>query len=76
VINVPVRAKFKWTAKEAGGSYPSISLHAVVGGDNPENDSFFKATPSGNIGLGVVNEEAASQFEVGKEYYVDFTPAE
>jgi hypothetical protein len=34
------------------------------------------ATPSGQIELQVVNPEAAKRFEVGKTYYVDFSPAE
>jgi len=41
-----------------------------------ENKKFGTHTPSGNIYLGIVNREAADQFEVGKAYYVDFTPAE
>ncbi|MDE2106306.1 MAG: hypothetical protein KGL39_54300 [Patescibacteria group bacterium] len=32
--------------------------------------------PSADIRLNVVNPAASTQFEVGKEYYVDFTPAE
>jgi hypothetical protein len=40
-----------------------------------ENKKFFDATPGGQIGLYVVNEAALAQFEQGKEYFVDFTPA-
>lgn len=42
---------------------------------NPEseNGKFFAATPSGRIELGVMNLDAAKLFEIGKEYYVDFT---
>lgn len=52
---------------------------------NPENKEFFEASPPGfwyngqNVSLGikiyVVNPEAANQFEVGKNYYIDFTEA-
>lgn len=52
-----------------------IVLSPVTGGSE-ENKKFFKWTPSGRIELGVVNAEAAALFEPGKEYYIDFTPAE
>lgn len=41
-----------------------------------ENKRFWDATPSGSIQLGVVNQAAWDQFQIGKEYYVDFTPVE
>jgi hypothetical protein len=47
-----------------------------VGANNPENATFWKYTPSGEIKLGTINPEAWQQFELGKEYYIDFTPAE
>jgi hypothetical protein len=40
-----------------------------------ENARFTKATPWGQIKLGIDNPAALERFEVGKEYYVDFTPA-
>lgn len=45
---------------------------------NPEseNGKFFKWTPSGEIRLGVLNKAAWEKFEIGKSYYVEFTPAE
>jgi len=51
-----------------------IKLRAVTSG-SPENDSFFKLTPSGEISLATVNAEASAQFTEGAEYFVDFTPA-
>ena len=55
----------------------TIKLEPVMPGIDPnhENAKFFQSTPSGLIQLRTVNEAAAKQFEVGKEYYVDFTPA-
>ncbi len=41
-----------------------------------ENKTFWEATPSGSIQLGVVNQAAWGNFEIGKEYFVDFSPAE
>lgn len=45
------------------------------GDPNHENTKFWQASPSGRLELGTVNPEAWQQFELGKEYYVDFTPA-
>jgi hypothetical protein len=40
-----------------------------------ENARFTKATPWGDIRMGIDNPDALAQFEVNKTYYVDFTPA-
>jgi hypothetical protein len=40
-----------------------------------ENKTFWDATPTGEIKLGTVNKAAADQFELGEEYYIDFTKA-
>jgi hypothetical protein len=47
-----------------------------VGDAGGENKLFWDATPSGSLQLGIVNQEAWAHFELGKEYYLDFTPAE
>ena len=70
-----VRAKFKVTEKAITEAGERIKLQPVTGG-SPENESFFKWTPYGEISMGTVNSEAAKQFEVGKEYYIDFTRVE
>ena len=41
-----------------------------------ENKTFWDASPSGSLQLGVVNQEAWKHFVLNKEYYLDFTPAE
>ena len=69
-----VRAKFKVWSKEANGDGFEVQLHPVVGG-SAENDRFYKYTPSGHVVLGTINPEAAEQFEVGDQFYVDFTKA-
>ncbi len=43
---------------------------------NDENSKFWNASPSGELKLGTINPEAWKQFELGKNYYVDFTPTE
>lgn len=45
-------------------------------GANDENARFTKATPWGEIRLGIDNPAALEQFIPGKSYYVDFTAAE
>lgn len=52
-----------------------ITLRPVVGGSE-ENDTFFKYTPWGELRIGIVAKETAEALEVGKEYYLDLTPAE
>lgn len=76
-----VRAKFKASSKEefpnwdiAEPNLSNVKLEPVVRG-SPENNQFFKATPSGSLVLGGIRKSAADLLEVGKEYYIDFTPA-
>ncbi len=49
-----------------------IELLPVMSGSK-ENEEFYQYTPSGKVELGIVNEESAKEFEIGKEYYVEFT---
>ncbi|AFZ24767.1 hypothetical protein Cylst_2561 [Cylindrospermum stagnale PCC 7417] len=74
-----VRAKFtcQVNLKEAGTQIATVVFSPVT--TNPptqENLTFWKATPSGQITLQIDNASAASQFEVGADYYVDFTAAQ
>jgi hypothetical protein len=71
-----VRAKFVCdeVTKTRYGS-ARVSLYPVSNGSE-ENEQFWKYTPSGKIELSIENPSAAERFEPGKEYYVDFTPAE
>lgn len=71
-----VRCKFKCVSKtEIEGNGTSVTLEPVSSGSE-ENEKFFKYTPSGDINLGILNPAAAEQFEPGKQYYVEFSPAE
>lgn len=68
-----VRAKVRCNAK----SQNDVCFTTVYEPDeskNDENARFTKATPWGDIRLGIDNPQAIEQFEVSKEYYVDFTP--
>ena len=71
-----VRAKFVCESNNPiqGGEGSQIMLRAVYSGSE-ENKRFFKYTPAGTVQLATVNAAAAAQFEVGKEYYLDFSPA-
>lgn len=55
----------------------TIKMSPVYGKGDPEheNTKFWAATPSGSLTLGTVNAEASAQFELGAEYYIDFTKA-
>lgn len=70
-----VRAKFKCVevAKTEQGTRVICN---VVTNESRENEKFFKQTPSGNIYMGLLNEEAAKEFTPGREFYVDFTPVD
>ncbi len=70
-----VRAKFKVDQISAMEGGSRIDLSAVMNG-SPENEEFFKYTPSGKIQLSTVNPNAVAQFREGQEFYVDFTPVE
>jgi hypothetical protein len=69
------RVKFKLnsiTNDITGGT--SLKLYPVTGGSE-ENKLFYKYTPYGEITLNAINENVASQFELGKDYFIDFTLA-
>lgn len=66
-----VRAKFNCDSK----TVEMVMLTPVYTG-SPENDSFYRFTPGGQILLTILNPAAIDQFEVGKSYYVDFILAE
>jgi hypothetical protein len=74
-----VRAKFKLDSYETSlqsdaEECRTLKFSAVCSGSE-ENKQFFKYTPYGQITLGTVNKTAWEKFELGKEYYLDFIPA-
>lgn len=76
-----VRCKFSvWSNNEQtestdGTKSYNITMGAVTNGST-ENKQYWHWTPAGHLTMNTVNEDAAKQFEVGKEYYIDITPAE
>ncbi len=76
-----VRAKFKVTSTtqrehwdSQKGHIHEIELYPVTNG-SPENEAFYAVTPAGVVKLQTVNHDAGTQFELGAEYYLDFTRA-
>lgn len=65
-----VHCNFK--LEQNGGVH--IAFSPVYSG-SLENEQFFKQTPGGTVTFHTLNVEVANKFEVGKEYYIDFTPA-
>lgn len=41
-----------------------------------ENKTWSQWTPGGSVELSITNPEAIKAFEVGKDYFVDFSPVE
>lgn len=68
-----VRAKFRCSAKEG----TTVFFHTVYSEEiQSEDGRFTKATPWGELRMNVDNPAAAIQFEPGRSYYLDFTPAD
>jgi hypothetical protein len=78
-----IRAKFrchvvrKFEANQYAKASERVSLHPVYD-SNPEseNHKWSEATPSGEIEMSITNPAALGVFAEGKEYIVDFTPAD
>lgn len=63
-------------ATEYSSTSENVQLDAVYSEDpSSENYSFSTATPSAILTMHISNPDALGAFEEGKEYYLDFTPA-
>lgn len=76
-----VRAKFTCNTKIPSGDQTTVYLNAVYsnrdGTRAEENKAFSDATPAGSVQITIANDKPAlGAFEVGKSYYLDFTPAD
>lgn len=71
-----VRCKFRCTDKQENSDGSACITMTPVCCGSPENELFFHYTPWGKFEMGTINAEAAKQFEIGKEYYIDISPAE
>ncbi len=81
-----VRAKFRVTAikqtlghvrDDAANKYVEKPLDEVEFGavTDDANKTWSQYTPSGSLKLCMTNPEATGAFEIGKFYFLDFTPA-
>lgn len=68
-----IRAKLRCSTVTLSESGETVHLHPVFG-DCPENKEWSKFTPGGSVELQISNPPARGKFEVGKEYFADFTP--
>ena len=68
----------KWVDGKSVGQVEKRTLNftPVYGTGSEENQAFWDATPSGSLQLGVVNQTAWTNFELGKSYYLYFIPAD
>lgn len=67
-----VRAKF--VVQSISGN--NIKLATQYDPNIPEDQRFVKATPWGNIEMGIDNPSALEFLKVGRSFYVDFIPTE
>jgi hypothetical protein len=73
-MSTSVRAKFAVTSVEEFSGGKNVRFSAVTTGSD-ENKSWSQYTPSGELTMGITNPAAEQFFEVGQEYYLDFTKA-
>ncbi len=52
-----------------------VRLMAIYDDADPQNKTWSKYTPVGEARMVITNPAAIDGFEVGKFYFVDFTPA-
>ncbi len=69
-----MRAKLICQTVEASTHNKTAKLTAVCDG-NAENQEFNEATPFAELTIMVDEKGAMNYFEPGKEYYLDFSPA-
>jgi len=70
-----VRGKFTCTKAVKGSYGTEVSFWALYS-NNPEDNSYSKATLSGQITMLVSNPTAESFFTEGQTYFLDFTKTE
>lgn len=71
--NRVTKYKHGWGGVEQTSPFHYNYEFGAVSSGSEENKKFFAATPSGEIKLSALRDDL---FEVGKEYYIDFSLAE
>lgn len=70
-----VRVKVVCNTKQQYNDGQVNLVFSPVYSGSDENKQFFAATPGGAFQFYTVNQAAANQFEMGKEYYFDIVEA-
>lgn len=73
-MNVRLKVKCQTKTENAGNFFSLVFTPVTTGSE--ENKEFYKWTPMGDIKFDTINPVAAANFQVGKEYYLDFISAE
>lgn len=75
-----VRAKFTVTEVKHIHSFGTHNIAEVtlipVWGNGEGNKEWSEATPQGKLTMLITNPAAIEAFELGKAYFLDFTPAD
>lgn len=77
-----VRAKFRCqaiqhlTTSSPGDVAAHLTFFPVYEDGSGQNASWSKYTPNGKLEMTITNPAAIEAFELGKAYFLDFTPAE
>ena len=72
-----IRAKFRVT-DITQHNYPGLTVkfQAMYDPETPEDRKFVEATPSGHLEMLVTNPAALEELQIGRYFYLDFTPAD
>ncbi len=75
-MSMKIRAKFRCnTVTKTVDGGEQVYFAPVTSGSD-DNKTWSRYTPSGQLAMTITAEGAVGQFEQGKEYFLDFTPAE
>lgn len=76
-----MRAKMRVWSVDKGNGFESLKFSAVCRNEgypsdgSDENNTFAKWTPSADLNILVNNPDLFDKFQVGQEFYLDFTEA-
>jgi len=71
-----MRAKFKVETVTQDEHGEVMKARAVHSSDNPEDNSYAKATPNGDLTMRIDNPSARGLLKPGDKFYMDFTKAD
>lgn len=75
-MSLKICAKFRCTSvKKIEGGQEVVEMSPVTSGSD-DNKTWSKYTPCGSLSMTITAEGAVGHFEPGRQYFLDFTPAE